>query len=194
MNNTLSKVFIFVTGAAIGSLVTWKLVKEKYAREAREDIEEIRKYYKDKNKSEEDDYEPLTEDDCIITEEEAKRLELQKDKDEYNKIVESYTGKKVVDTIEIQERPFVIEPDEFGLYDDYETVTLTYYADHVLTDEMDEVIKNVDETVGEDSLTHFGEYEDDVVYVRNDQTKTDYEILMDDAIFAELYPELVGEV
>lgn len=194
MNNTLSKVFIFVTGAAIGSLVTWKLVKEKYAREAREDIEEIRKYYKDKNKSEEDDYEPLTEDDCIITEEEAKRLELQKNKDEYNKIVESYTGKKVVDTIEIQERPFVIEPDEFGLYDDYETVTLTYYADHVLTDEMDEVIKNVDETVGEDSLTHFGEYEDDVVYVRNDQTKTDYEILMDDAIFAELYPELAEEV
>ena len=33
--------------------------------------------------------------------------------------------------------------------------------------------------VGLDSLTHFGQYEDDSVYVRNDERMTDYEILLD---------------
>ena len=36
-----------------------------------------------------------------------------------------------------------------------------------------------DEIVGLDSLTHFGEYEDDSVFVRNDVMKCDYEILLD---------------
>lgn len=77
------------------------------------------------------------------------------------------------------ERPYVISPDEFGEKDGYENVTLTYYADGVLTDYFDNVISNVDEVVGFDSLDHFGEYEDDVVFVRNEKMETDYEILRD---------------
>ena len=76
-------------------------------------------------------------------------------------------------------RPYVITPDEFGEIYEYDTISLRYYADKVLTDEDDVVITNVDEIIGEDSLTHFGEYEDDSVFVRNDEMKADYEILLD---------------
>ena len=36
--------------------------------------------------------------------------------------------------------PYVITPEQFGEYDEYGTKTLTYYADNVLTDEIDNPI------------------------------------------------------
>lgn len=85
------------------------------------------------------------------------------------------------------ENPYVISPDQFGELDDYETCSLTYYADGVLTDDTNTVIDNVDEVVGTDSLTHFGEYEDDSVFVRNDRHECDYEILLDNRRFSDIY-------
>ena len=41
----LSKVFIFVAGAAIGSVATWRFVKTKYEQIAEEEIESMREYY-----------------------------------------------------------------------------------------------------------------------------------------------------
>ena len=62
---------------------------------------------------------------------------------------------------------------------EYERISLTYYDDQVLTDENDKIIEDIEETIGIDSLTHFGEYEDDSVFVRNDERQCDYEILLD---------------
>ena len=70
----------------------------------------------------------------------------------------------------------------------YTTETLTYYADHVLTDDFDNPIEDVEAMVGEESLNHFGEYEEDAVYVRNERHKIDYEILLDE----RKYTEVVG--
>ena len=52
-----------------------------------------------------------------------------------------------------------------------------------------ERIKDVDSVVGAESLTHFGEYEDDSVFVRNDRLKCDYEILMDTRTYSEILKE-----
>ena len=72
--------------------------------------------------------------------------------------------------------------------DEYETVSLTYYSkDNVLTDDNDEIVDDVDEIIGQDSLKHFGEYEDDSVYVRNDRRKCDYEILLDESDYHKYY-------
>lgn len=84
--------------------------------------------------------------------------------------------------------PYVISPNEFGTMDEYETVSLTYYSkDNVLTDDNDEIVDDVDEIIGQDSLKHFGEYEDDSVYVRNDRRKCDYEILLDESDYHKYY-------
>ena len=171
---------IFASGAAIGSVVTWKLVKAKYEQIANEEIKEIREYYyglSDTNRfsdSDEDLDEEFNEDD----------------KQDYNDILDSngyrnYSNKKEKEEEDV-DKPYVISPEEFDDHEDYETVSLTYYSDGVLTDERDNVIEDVEGTVGEDSLTHFGEYEDDSVFVRNDDLKIDYEILADDRKFSEI--------
>ena len=77
------------------------------------------------------------------------------------------------------DEPYVISPNDFGELDGYETISLTYYANGVLTDDQDNIIDNVDEVIGMEALSHFGEYEDDSVFVRNDERKCDYEILLD---------------
>ena len=82
--------------------------------------------------------------------------------------------------------PQVISPDEFDT-NDFKTQTLTLYADGVLADEYDNVITNVDEIVGEESLDHFGEYEEDTVYVRNEELETDFEILKDDSNYRDMF-------
>ena len=202
MNSTLKGVLIFVLGAAAGSLATWKLIEKKYKDIAQEEIDSVKdtfsKMKKNKYPDKLEDYPDFEEfddsDDSDDVEEEPKpeqKIDRNNKPDivEYAKILSEtgYTNyaerqdkkeKKGVEPVE-DERPYVISPDEFGEKDGYENVTLTYYADGVLTDYFDNVISNVDEVVGFDSLDHFGEYEDDVVFVRNEKMETDYEILRD---------------
>ena len=74
---------------------------------------------------------------------------------------------------------YVISPEDFG-ESDFDTESLTYYADKVLLrDSTNEVVENVEELVGADSLGTFGQYEDDSVFVRNTDLKKDFEILLD---------------
>jgi hypothetical protein len=93
-----------------------------------------------------------------------------------------YVEREVDDVI----KPYVISPDEFGEIDGYAEITLTYYADGYLTDDQDELVEDVDGTVGYKSLEHFGDYEDDAVHVRNDNLKADYEILLDVRDYADI--------
>lgn len=51
----------------------------------------------------------------------------------------------------------------------------------MLLDDNGEIVDELESTVGVDSLNHFGEFEEDSVYVRNDARKCDYEILADEA-------------
>ena len=173
-------VFIFAAGAAIGSAVTWKFVKTKYERIANEEIESVKEFFgRGKNKEEESEevYEVFT--DGVLKE--AEKI------CEENGYTNYSNTKKEEEEMDI-DAPYVITPEEFGELDDYETETLTYYKDKVLADDWDNKIENVDDLVGEESLTHFGEYEEDSVYVRNDTTKTDYEILLDERNFSDVRP------
>ena len=168
MNSTLSKVLMFTTGAAVGSLVTWKLVKTKYERIAQEEIDSVKEVY-------------------FSGQNQAAPVDWEKEADEENDLVSvSFAKPDIVDYAKMvkdegydEASPYVIAPAEYGELDGYDTESLTYYAeDGVLTDDRGNPIEDVDSMVGLDSLNHFGEYEEDSVFVRNDRTLTDYEILM----------------
>lgn len=75
--------------------------------------------------------------------------------------------------------PYIISPEQFGENDDYDMMSMTYYANDILTDDDNQVIEDVEGSIGLDFINHFGEYEEDAVFVRNDRTKYDYEILKD---------------
>ena len=84
---------------------------------------------------------------------------------------------------------YVISPEEFG-ESELPSESLTYWADGIVTDEANCVMDedDIEETIGSDALNHFGEYEDDSVFVRNDILDKEYEILMDTRRFSDVYP------
>lgn len=84
--------------------------------------------------------------------------------------------------------PYVIPPDSFGEDMEYEQISLTYYADGTLAGDDDKPMSadEIQKTVGQDSLTRFGEYEDDSVFVRNETLKCEYEILLDHRTYRDM--------
>ena len=165
MGDNLRKLFIFVAGAAVGSAVTWKLAKRKYEQIANEEIESVKEWYSKGihglRETIEESIEPEDEDD-------------DPDKKEYESIIDEQ-GYNEDDDVE---EPYMISPDEFSEFDDYEAIDLTYYeGDGVLVDEDDELVDDVIETVGKNVLEYLqNENSEDVVHVRNDKLKSDYEI------------------
>ena len=179
----LSKVFLFALGASVGSLVTWKLMDEKYKQLADQEIESMREYYKEKY---EDNYEQLSLDDIPEEEEFNENPDIDEEEiAECERVVENAGYTNYADMVKLNKEvesvamPYVISPDDFAEIREYKAVSLIYFSDGVLTDNKYEPIEDVDNVVGYDSLDHFGDYEDDSVHVRNDRLKTDFEILLD---------------
>lgn len=174
-SSTLNNIIIFTVGAAIGSAVTWKLVKKKYERIAQEEINSVKELYAKKEEASKE-----AESEEVVVDE--------KTKEEYRGLVKdlgySSDDTEVVKEDEDVERPYVISPHE---YDEigYRTVSLEYFADGVLIDERGKIIRNVEEVIGIEPEEHFGEYEDDSVFVRDDRKKIDYEILRNEGTYAE---------
>lgn len=90
----------------------------------------------------------------------------------------------VEDQEDIPDGPKVISPDEYGELLHYKQISLTYYEDHVLVDELGEPVLNIDEIIGPDALETFGTYEEDAVHVRNDRLRCEYEIIKDPRLYA----------
>lgn len=193
MSNTLSKLFIFAAGATVGSVVTLCLVRAKYEKRTLDEIRSIREMYE---KDEADEI-----DDPDILDEETQGLLSEERRAEYNKIVQKYNpeSKGVSKNIEVDEdeeeeedeedmKPYVISPDEFD-EKGYDTVSLYYFEDGVITyaysgDIMEE--DEIDDIIGEDAPNHFGEYEEDTVYIRNDAIMTDFELCRDRRKYSEV--------
>lgn len=181
----MDKVIAFGLGATIGSIVTWKLVEKKYKEIIEEEIAFGIKRLKNMDKDTKDD----------DKEEKVEKDKFAEDKVIYNTIARDsgyYNDYTVIADQEEENNddderiePFVINPVEYGEEDGYETKSWTYYADFVLTDDDDQMISDPESVIG-DALSHFGDYEDDSVYVRNDNLKCDYEILKSEKTFSEI--------
>ena len=187
-NKTFSYFFAFSLGAAAGSVVAWRILKDKYERIAQEEIDSVKETFYNRLKEVEKNKEASTE---IAPNETQDEVE---DSNKYESAVRDYN---TVSTTLIREKkedkkvngPYVISPDEYGEDEEYECESLTYYADGVLTDEVDEIIENVDDIVGEESLNHFGDNDgdEDSVFVKNDRLKCYYEILRDTREYKDIY-------
>ena len=178
MKSTLSNVIIFAVGAAIGSVATWKFVKTKYERISREEIDSVKEVFA--RRQADVIHEP---DEEIENDNVNKELKNALDELAHSEGYVNYSDlmKSEVKSVSKKEKkkPYVIPPEEFDELDDYEAISLTYFADGVLTDDYNEPIEDVEGTVGRASLDTFGEYEDDSVFVRNEELRIDYEILAD---------------
>lgn len=173
---------IFAAGALAGAAVAARAVRDKYQQEAEEEIAEMRDYYRELRKENIEKY--------PVQNEEAEAEKEENTKDEYNEIVQNYTNYTQYNDIETKENkkeekeertnyePFIIDVEEFGEDPTYDTATLTYYKDKVLTNDLDDVIDY--SVAGEENLKIFDEHPDcKAIYVRDDIYMVDYEILRD---------------
>lgn len=177
-NDILVKGLIFLSGAITGSLITYKALKNKYVFET-EELET------EGNASESDDVSNNEEKYISATDDFKAYIKIASQYKNYSKKEEKEEGKE---PMSIESDIHVVSPEEFS-DTDYDTESLTYFADGVLTDIYDNRISDAEDIVGTECLTKFGEYEEDTVYVVNDKLKMAYEILKDDDKYYEKYPE-----
>lgn len=177
MNGSLKSIAIFAVGFVAGAATIYKFVEEKYERKYEEDVTSVRRTLSRREREAEK------------RKEEFEQYEREIEKNEYwNNSEEPVSNVKKKERENMGNRPYVISPEEFGEDEEYEQITLIYYSDGVLADEEDELVDDVEETVGVESLNYFGKYEEDSVFVRNDERKAEYEILRD----PKSYEEVVG--
>ena len=151
---------IFGIGAAFGSFVTWRWLRHSYDEQKEEEVEEVRKYYRGLHEKEH------------APEEKPIDIPAEPQKEPVRVVIETVQAKEVTG-IEY------IHPGEYGEEEDYDKISLTYYADGVLADDLDEVVDDPDDAVGKRFYDHFGEFEPDSVCVKNDRRKAYFEILKD---------------
>ena len=174
MNKGLVAFVSFAAGGAVGFVAANKLMKDKYEQLVQDEIDSVKAAFRKEH--------PLPE------------KKPPKPTEQERKAYSQYTAKLGYTEEEKPapiQAPHVISPEEFGDQDGYDEISLTYYADGTVTDDNDRAMDEdeIEETIGKDSLTHFGEYEDDSVFVRNDRLKVDYEILMDQRTYADILRE-----
>lgn len=186
--NKAGNILAFLAGAAIGSVVTWKLIKKKYEQIANEEIESVKmEFAKQHGKSAK-----LAEKAQKLVDE--VKEEMKADKKEYETMVKDFGYTSKSDDVKkqhVKNKDIYVIPPEIFADNDYEAISLIYYKDSVLSYGDGTIVEDVDGIVGRDSLEHFGEFEDDSVYVRNTKLETDYEILMDYRKYSDAYPNQI---
>lgn len=172
MNKSIIATIAFAAGASTGSIAAWKAAKTKYQRKLDEETADMRERYSRRNaerKLEDDtDYETARKN----LREELKHMKKEVKRSEESDVTAVDFGRNPI--------PYVIDSDQFGEIEGYETATLWWYMDEMLEDEDGNLIEDIDGMVGYESLECLGEDADgkqDTVYVRNEFFATDYEIL-----------------
>lgn len=184
---------MFMAGATVGAAGAWLYLKRYYEQIAQEEIDSVKAAFAERkdftiNKQPGEDVE--------INKKKADMAKLKPDLVDYaaklqeqgytNYSAKSEKNNKEEENLPVSEKPYIISPEEYGDFDDYTKLSLTYYSDGTLADDEDEIIDNIDETVGSDFAEHFGDYEDDSVFIRNDRLKCDYEILRDNRSYTDV--------
>ena len=173
MNKTLRDILLFTAGFAGGAYFMHSLFRNKYQEYADKQIEDVRNHYKQKEAD----------------------MDREIDKKATQKSFEQLAGKYRTesDPEQIVHEPIeIIQPDNFGENDDYETSFLTYYADGVLAfDGEDQPVDEYDipKLIGTEALNHFGEFMPCAIHVRNNNYHKDYEIMQVRQNWRDLYPE-----
>ena len=180
---------IFAAGLAVGAVAGAVIVKNKGLADAKAEIDEVREYYRESRGQKDEHVEEVKE--VEKKEYELKDIQIkdepktEKEHTNYSQITKMYMSNDKYNQ-SMYDDPFVIDPSEFGENPEYDTETLTYFADGVLVDDVDDVIEEPDIVVGLENLKVFEEFGATTVYVRNDIYKTDYEIIRDDWNYSDL--------
>ena len=106
MKGTLSKVLIFAAGAAVGSVVTWKICKNKYETLAQEEIDSVKEVFSVKKDEIEVDEIDEEESETEIVASPVGRVHEKPDLQEYARRIAEYREELANDEIDELEENF----------------------------------------------------------------------------------------
>lgn len=188
MNNTMIKqVLIFAAGAVAGSLATYVAMKNKCEKRIQDEVDSVKKaLYGD-----EEDSEPIPDeqDGKLYSGPITPVREEKEEQDVFKSMVRGYgysseleqTAEKVKTSVKKDYAPEVIPPEEYGEIEEYDQLEYTYFADCVVVDSDGDIVDGdeVEDTISFESLNHFGDYEADSVFVKNDVRHAYYAVYKD---------------
>jgi len=188
-------------GSAAGYFIALKILEKKYEGRLQEEVESTKKFYAKLYKKDEFQTPESTMKEIAPGAAEAAaalinyqgRSQAFQVVDTRTEFVEEVLSNIFSDTTteeisdkekqnRTEEAPYILTKDEFMENDsEYTQSTVTYFAgDKVLIDSREDMIEEVDMTVGEGNLERFGHGSGDpnVLYVRNDRLELEFEILL----------------
>ena len=189
----MKKGFIFLGGLITGAAITYFAMKNKCEEYIQKEIKEVKDELHNRHNDD-------VENDVIDVEEteEVNDTEYVENHQEYNEIANEYAPENEVEITEIEREDdprftHIVTPEDFGSIEGYDYDSLYWHPNNVVTNNTDTEIIDEDELynlVGmswSEIESHFGEYEEDTVFVRNNDLKCDYEILRTIEDFEERY-------
>ena len=186
-----------LVGASTTYFFTKKSLERKYKAIADEEIQSVREHFKLMRK------EPPYDNPQTALEAYTERVReldymVENGVEAYEEEATKYETHNVFDTeVEIDvtleprshEKPYLLTVQEFMADgDDYDKLTVTYFEeDDTLVDDRDEVVPDKS-VVGDGTFERFGHGSGspDIVYVRNEQIQTDFEIIRDKQSYHEM--------
>lgn len=191
MNKALEISIAFIGGAAAGAVAGALYFRQLFEKRYQEDVKSVKEVYCCKKETT-----PVKEPEKQKTENlsrPAKKPSASTPVTDYtrysSKIQElGYAPEEKKNDIPVKKVDYhTIPPEEFSMDDEYDCQSLICYEDGIVTNGDGSEIKKseLNEMVGSDFSKHFGEYEDDSVFIRNDRLQMDFEIIRDRRTYAE---------
>lgn len=174
MRNLAIDILLVGVGFAAGAYFMHVRMRKEYEEYAEAQIEDVKEHFKKREENL----------DAKIKEEAQKQA------------VDLLTGPyRQVKDPETPDRPSlepieIIEPEEFGCDDEYETSFLTLYKDGVLAYDSDgSKVDDIEAVVGQKALDSIGKFMPDGIHVCNHTYHKDYEVVKALQNYADVYRE-----
>lgn len=187
----MKNILIFLAGVGVGAGATWYFVKKHYEKVADEEIKDVVTRFKVYKETLQKEYESVPDENSNPNYEGNSRRNnvVQMERPISSDFNEELSNGIIDDPKGENEgvAPYVISEEEFGEIEDYDQKTLFwYYRDNILATDEDLEVEDKFTTIG-DALEEFEKdrYLEKVL-VRNEQDKTDYEILVSEKHFYEV--------
>lgn len=191
MSKTFTALLALVAGFCGGYFTAYVLLNKKYMQRTEEAVASVKARYEEKK-------EPTETSEAPQVDKKEEKLKDFKDViEDLQYIPRTNPGpsearnpywKRRNGTPETEDGFISIIPEEeYGLDLDYDQISMHYYTDNVLADDMDNDEVNVEDTVGRYALDHIDDPEyDGIIYVKNDYRKAYYEVERTQTSYAEV--------
>ncbi|MBO7449750.1 MAG: hypothetical protein J6U54_05215 [Clostridiales bacterium] len=187
-------ILAFAAGAAAGCIGTYFFTKKKCEQYIEEEAEELRQYYRtvdERRKEKEEKKEDVLYNSIVdglkeytseetVNEFEQKMAESEHPEDDEALLSdEEYAERRIAElNADINKEPIIIGQDDYESSPTYDKEELLYYVeDDILTDEYGTLVDDRHRLLGEAFIkSGFCENSDDIIYIRNGNVSSDYEI------------------